>query len=150
MTYYRVMSIRTIFAGIAFLAFALAADFPTVEPKDLASQLQAKNAKATLIHVGFPVMYRGKHIPASIYAGPGSKQEGLDALKAAVANLPRSQDIVLYCGCCPFDKCPNVRPAVALLKQMGFTSVKVLDIPTNFGADWVDHGYPVEEGLAAK
>ena len=144
------MSIRTIGVAIAFLAVALAADLNTVQPKDLAAQLQSKGAKPALFHVGFPVMYRGKHIPASIYAGPGSKDEGLAALRTAVANLPRTQELVVYCGCCPFDKCPNVRPAVALLKQMGFTNVKVLDIPTNFGADWVDHGYPVEEGTAAK
>ncbi len=144
------MSIRTIGVAIAFLAVALAADLNTVQPKDLAAQLQAKGAKPALFHVGFPVMYRGKHIPASIYAGPGSKDEGLAALRTAVASLPRTQEVVVYCGCCPFDKCPNVRPAVALLKQMGFTNVKVLDIPTNFGADWVDHGYPVEEGTAAK
>ena len=144
------MSIRTIGVAIAFLAVALAADLNTVQPKDLAAQLQSKGAKPALFHVGFPVMYRGKHIPASIYAGAGSKDEGLAALRTAVANLPRTQELVVYCGCCPFDKCPNVRPAVALLKQMGFTNVKVLDIPTNFGADWVDHGYPVEEGTAAK
>jgi rhodanese-related sulfurtransferase len=144
------MSIRTIGAAIAFLTLAAAADFPTLEPKDLAAQLQAKAAKPAVIHVGFPVMYRGKHIPASIYAGPGSKDEGLDALKAAVAKLQRGQEVVLYCGCCPFDRCPNLRPAIATLKQLGFTNVKALHIPTNFGADWVDHGYPVEEGPAAK
>ena len=150
MAYHRFMRIRTFGLIAAFLTLAAAADLPTLEPKDLAAQLQAKGAKPALIHVGFPVMYRGRHIPASIYAGPGSKPEGLDALKAAAEKLPRSQEVVVYCGCCPFDRCPNVRPAVTLLKQMGFTNVKVLDIPTNFGADWVDHGYPVEEGPAAK
>ena len=144
------MSIRTTGAAIAFLTIAVAADLPTVEPKDLAAQLQAKGAKPALFHVGFPVMYRGKHIPASVYAGPGSKAEGLDALKTAVAGLQHDRELVVYCGCCPFDKCPNVRPALAMLKQMGFTNVKVLSIPTNFAADWVDHGYPVEEGPAAK
>jgi len=33
---------------------------------------------------------------------------------------------------------------------MGFTNVKALDLPTNFAADWVDHGYPVDEGSAAR
>ncbi len=144
------MTIRTIGIGVAFLAIALAADLPTVEPKDLAAQLQSKSGKPVLLHVGFPVMYRGRHIPASVYAGPASKPEGLDALKAAVASLPRDRELVVYCGCCPFDRCPNVRPAMALLKQMGFANVKVLNLPTNFAADWVDHGYPVEEGPAAK
>jgi hypothetical protein len=29
---------------------------------------------------------------------------------------------------------------------MGFTNVKVLYLADNFGADWVDRGYPVERG----
>src|SRR5690348_7029516 len=149
------MIIRTMGAASSLLAFGLlavvmAADLPTVEPKDLAAQLRANSAKPAVFHVGFPVLYRGKHIPASVYAGPGSKPEGLDALKQAVASLPHDREIVIYCGCCPFDRCPNVRLAVALLKQMGFQKVKVLDLPTNFAADWIDHGYPVEAGPAAK
>ena len=148
--YHGFMKTKSIGLAIAFLTLAFAADFSTVEPKDLAAQLQAKGPKPTLFHVGFPVMYRGKHIPASIYAGPGSKAEGLDALKAAAAGLPRDRELVVYCGCCPFDRCPNVKPAIDLLKQMGFTHVKALYIPTNFAADWVDHGYPVEDGPASK
>jgi len=144
------MRTRTILAAIAFFTLALAADLPTIEPKDLVAELQAKAARPALIHVGFPVMYRGKHIPHSVYAGPASKDEGLDALKTAVAKLPHDREIVVYCGCCPMDRCPNLRPAVALLKQMGFSNVKVLNLPTNFKADWLDHGYPFEEGSAAK
>ena len=144
------MRIRTFGATLAAVAIAFAAEMPTAEPKDLAAELQAKGVRPALFHVGFAVMYRSKHIPGSVYAGPGSRPEGLEALKTAVAELPHDREIVLYCGCCPFDHCPNVRPAVALLQQMGFTRVKVLHIPTNFGADWVDHGYPVEEGTPAK
>jgi hypothetical protein len=29
---------------------------------------------------------------------------------------------------------------------MGFTNVKVLYIANNFGADWVEKGYPVAKG----
>lgn len=29
---------------------------------------------------------------------------------------------------------------------MGFTNVKVLYLPDNFGADWADKVYPVEKG----
>lgn len=144
------MIIRTIGAAFGLLTLALAADLPTIEPKDLAAQLRANSTKAAVFHVGFPVLYRGKHIPASVYAGPGSKPEGLDALKQAVTSLPRDREIVIYCGCCPFDRCPNIRPAAGLLKQMGFQKVKVLDLPTNFAADWIDHGYPVEAGPAGK
>jgi hypothetical protein len=35
-----------------------------------------------------------------------------------------------------------------LLRQMGFTRVKALYIPTNIVQDWFDHGYPAESGEA--
>jgi len=148
--YHIFMKIRMFATLLAIVVIAFAAELTTVEPKDLAAQLQAKGPKAALFHVGFNVMYRSKHIPGSVYAGPGSKAEGLNALKTAAANLPRDREIIVYCGCCPFDRCPNVKPAIELLKQMGFTKVKALLVPTNFGADWVDHGYPVEDGTPAK
>jgi thiosulfate/3-mercaptopyruvate sulfurtransferase len=132
--------------AIPLLLLAVGAD--TTEPKDLAAQLQ-KGGTPLLIHVGFGVMYRGKHIPQSIYAGPARSPEGLAALKKAVADVPKNREIVIYCGCCPYTMCPNVRPALEALRQMGFTNVKALLLPTNFATDWVDKGYPVEVGEAA-
>ncbi len=112
-----------------------------VTPADAAAHL--KDLK--LIHVGFPVTYRLAHIPGSELAGPSSKAEGIDLLKKAVAGLPHDRQIVLYCGCCPWDKCPNIRPALEALRAMGFTHVRAMSIPTNFKTDWVDKGYPVEK-----
>ena len=53
---------------------------------------------------------------------------------------------MIYCGCCPWSHCPNVKPADDALRAMGFTNVKVLYIADNFGADWVNKGYPVAKG----
>ena len=129
-------------ALLVALAGALAADMPLIQPKDLAAHLSDRPA---VFHVGFNVLYRNsKHIPGAVYAGPGAKPEGLAALKAAVEKLPRDREIVLYCGCCPWDHCPNIRPSMALLQQLGFTHVKALYLPTNYKTDWLDHGYPVE------
>ncbi len=114
----------------------------------LAGQLKS-GSKPKLYHVGFNVLYRSKHIPGSVYAGPGSKEEGIEALKRAVSRLPKDAEIVIYCGCCPFDHCPNVRPAYQALAQAGYHHVKVLDIPDNFTHDWIEKGYPVEAGSAA-
>ena len=143
------MQRRLVSIAIAVPLVLLAAETGTVEPKDLAARLQGQGAKPVLLHVGFAVMYRGKHIPQSIYAGPARNAEGLEALKKAVANVPKDREIVVYCGCCPYEMCPNVKPALEALRQMGFTKVKALMIPTNFATDWVDHGYPVELGEAA-
>ena len=112
-----------------------------LRPQDLAANLKAP----LVIHVGFPVLYRGAHIAGSQYAGPGSKPEGIELLKKAVANQPHNREIVLYCGCCPWDKCPNVRPAFAALHDMGFTHVKVMMVPENLKTDWIDKGYPTEK-----
>ena len=49
-------------------------------------------------------------------------------LKEAVEKLPRDREIVIYCGCCPWDKCPNMQPAFAALREMGFTKAKALFI----------------------
>lgn len=143
------MKKRLLQFAIALPLIALAAGPGEIEPKDLAAQLQGKGSKPTLIHVGFNVMYRGKHIPQSVYAGPGSRPEGIEALKKAVAPLPRDRELVVYCGCCPWEMCPNVKPALETLRQMGFTKVKALMIAKNFAADWADQGYPVEAGEAA-
>jgi len=92
------------------------------------------------------LLYRGKHIPGAIYAGPASKEAGLDALKVAVDKLPRDRAIVVYCGCCPWVNCPNVKPAVEFLQRMGFAHVKAMYVESNFAKDWIDKGYPVELG----
>lgn len=99
-----------------------------------------------ILYVGFGVLFRSKHIPESVYAGPGSKPEGIQKMRDAVKGLDRGTPIVLYCGCCPLDKCPNVRPAFAALKKDGFRNVRVLELPQNFAEDWIAKGYPVVAG----
>ena len=121
-----------------------------LEPATLAQTLKSPGKAPVVISVAFPVLYNNKHIPHAIFAGPGSTPEGIGALKKAVAKLSKDSDIVVYCGCCPMEKCPNVRPAYSALKQMGFTKVRVLRLPTNMATDWFDKGYPSEEGSALK
>lgn len=114
------------------------------QPNSLAAMLSKKaGAKPVILQVGFEVLYRSKHIPHSIYAGPASTPEGLQMLKNAVSKLPKNADIYIYCGCCPIGKCPNIRLAFQSLRAMGFTHLHVLMLETNFGKDWVAHGYPV-------
>jgi thiosulfate/3-mercaptopyruvate sulfurtransferase len=67
-------------------------------------------------------------------------------LRKRAEPLPRTQFIVLYCGCCPWRQCPNINPAYNELHAMGFRNVKVLYIANNLGADWVGRGYPVAKG----
>lgn len=102
----------------------------------------AKGKKAVVIQVGFYNLYAQAHIPNSEYLGPASKPEGLEKLRKRVESLPHDQFIILYCGCCPWVHCPNIKPAYEALHAMGFTNVKVMHIADNFGTDWVNKGYP--------
>ncbi len=114
-------------------------------PEELAKLLQTPGAeRPTMFHVGFRVLYTQAHIPGSQYAGPGSDASAVDALRKAVAALPRTTPIVLYCGCCPWERCPNLEKPWTMLQAAGFTRVKVLFIAKNFGQDWVQKGYPSE------
>ena len=142
---------RVLIIGVAaLLAVGLATELTLIQPGEVAAQLARKGARPAIFHVGPNLLYRGKHIPGSIYAGPGSKSEGLELLKAAAGKLPRDREIILYCGCCPWSNCPNVKPAVELLKQMGFTRVKAMFVETTFAQDWTEKGYPVELGTPRK
>jgi hypothetical protein len=119
-----------------------------LETDALAQAIQSAKPPV-VVAVPFPVLYRSKHILHAIDGGAGSKPEGIETLKKAVASLSKDADIVVYCGCCPMVKCPNIRPAYRTLKEMGFTHVRVLNIPTNMHTDWYSKNYPSEPGVAA-
>ena len=139
-----------IICGTVAFASAQATSIPAVQqitPEDLVKLLQPSDKeKPLLIHVGSHVLYGQAHIPGSEYIGPAASEAGLQQLRKRVESLPRTKFIVLYCGCCPWSHCPNVKPADDALHAMGFTNVKVLYIANNFGADWVDKGYPIAKG----
>ena len=115
-----------------------------IQPAQLASELKA--APPTILQVGFSKLYQQAHIPGAIYAGPTNSETGVAALKAAADKLPRDAAIVIYCGCCPWNRCPNMDAAYTTLKAMGFSKLRALYIADNFGQDWVDKGYPVVTG----
>jgi len=70
----------------------------------------------------------------------------LKELNAWAAKLPRSTSLVIYCGCCPMEHCPNIRPAYLALHAQGFTKVRVLVLENNFETDWANKGYPYDKG----
>lgn len=118
-----------------------------MQPEELNRLLRSSGGdKPLILQVGSHMMFAQSHIPGSQYAGPGSQAEGIQQLRGRVASLPHNRFIVLYCGCCPWNRCPNVGPAYKLLHDLGFTRVKVLYLASNFGDDWVSKGYAVESG----
>jgi rhodanese-related sulfurtransferase len=118
-----------------------------LQPADLMQMLRSSSAEKPLIlQVGSHVLFAEAHIPGSEYTGAAGEDSGLKALEGRVESLPRNRFLVIYCGCCPWKNCPNIRAAYRQLVSMGFTQVKVLYLEDNFGSDWVAKGYPVEKG----
>lgn len=131
--------------GILFLciqALAQQADNWTAKqlmaPKDLANSITFKDNIPVIISVG-----PGAAIPNSVEVGMTGKKEGVDKLKAELSKIQKNTKLVIYCGCCPFEHCPNVRPAIKVLKEMKFTNYFLLDLPHNLKTDWIDKHYPV-------
>jgi len=118
-----------------------------IQPAQLATILKdASTSKPLILQVGFRTMYDQAHIPGSEYAGPGNTSGGLQVLRDRVAKLAKDTAIVIYCGCCPWSRCPNIAAAYDVLQELGFTKVKVMYVADNFGTDWVDKGYPAAKG----
>jgi thiosulfate/3-mercaptopyruvate sulfurtransferase len=118
-----------------------------VQPADLVKELNgAQSSRPVVVCVGFHTLYQGAHVPSSVFHGAAMSEQGLDDLKNWAKNLPPSSNIVVYCGCCPLDHCPNLRPGFTALRDMGFTHLRVLNLPNSFAADWGEKGYPVEKG----
>ncbi len=150
MTAYRAI----FFAGLVSLALLAQTPFNApdpwtdsdlMQPAALAARISGAASKPKILYVGFPILYRSSHIPGAELTGPASKPDGLNLLKEAAAKIPRDQELVIYCGCCPMDHCPNIRPAFKLLREMGFTRLKLVPIATNMSTDWIGKGYPVEK-----
>jgi len=111
-----------------------------IAPDALASLLSnPKAAKPVIYNVG-PLA----NIKGAINIGSMSNKANLDKLGKSLAGVAKDRMVVIYCGCCPFRNCPNIRPAFTLLKERGFTSPRLLNLKQNLKVDWTDYGYPMD------
>jgi len=110
-----------------------------IEPAGLSAAIKANKEIPVILSIG-----PGAIIPHSRDVGMIKEAENMTKFKDQLADLPKDTAIVVYCGCCPFERCPNVRPAIQLLKDMKFTNYKLLDLPHNIKIDWIDKGYPTD------
>jgi hypothetical protein len=110
------------------------------DPAALAAAItDPKAPKPVIFNVG-PV----QQIKGAIAIGPAVKPDNLEKLKQALAKLPTDKEVIIYCGCCPFSRCPNVRPAFELLQKLKFKNAMLLNLPSNLNDDWISKGYPIE------
>jgi hypothetical protein len=152
----RVLTTGILIVITSFLAFGVQRPQPNavgkwqaselIQPAELIVKVRDKGpSKPLIIFTGFNPLYRAGHIPGAVFGGPASSAAGLEALKSAVEKVPKNREIVIYCGCCPWEACPNVRPAIELLHQLGYGQVKALVVSSNLEADWTAKGYPLEK-----
>ena len=118
----------------------------TIQPAELAKELGVPKTAPTVVFVGFKRLYSAGHIKGAEYHGTAGSEEGLKELTTWAAGLPRSTNLVIYCGCCPMERCPNIRPAFKALQGLGFKNLRVLMLPQDFATDWAGKGLPYDKG----
>lgn len=111
-----------------------------IQPSELATTLNDNKEVPVIFSIGPSAI-----IPHSRAMGMIKDEGNMKKFKGELENLPRDTSIIVYCGCCPYEHCPNVRPAIQLLKEMKFTNYKLLDLPHNIKIDWINKGYPKAE-----
>jgi thiosulfate/3-mercaptopyruvate sulfurtransferase len=110
-----------------------------MEPSALAAIMNNPQAsQPVILDVGPAGVIKGAKV-----MGPAHEKNGMNALKKELSQLPKNTFLVIYCGCCPFTHCPNIRPAFSLVNKMGFTNAHLLDLKDNLKEDWIDKGYPL-------
>lgn len=146
------MKKTTLFKIFGFaLLFAFAQNAKAQQPETwTAKQLMEPSGLAHTLTEGknLPLIFcvgPGALIPNSVAIGSANDEKNTDKFKKEIAALPKDKKLVIYCGCCPFEHCPNVRPALAALKEAGFTNFYLLNLPHNLKTDWIDKGYPTDK-----
>jgi len=109
-----------------------------MQPAELAKVIKENKNVPVIFSVG-----PAASIPDSKGIGMVREEKNLEKFKEELKKLAKDTKVVVYCGCCPYEHCPNVRPAIQALKEMKFTNYFLLDLPHNLRTDWIDKGYPV-------
>lgn len=110
-------------------------------PAELAAELKLpKDQRPIVIDIGPAGLIKG-----AVEVGPAEYKENIAQLKEVLKDVPKDKEVVIYCGCCPFSRCPNIRPAFKTLLEMGFKKPRLLNLSHNLKADWIDKGYPLAE-----
>jgi hypothetical protein len=111
-----------------------------IQPEALVKILNdPKTAKPTIINTGTM-----RNIKTALKYGPVSDPKGMAQFKEEVAKLNKDKEIIIYCGCCKMEHCPNVEPAFNFLNSSGFKKIKLLYLKDDLVFDWVNKGYPMD------
>jgi thiosulfate/3-mercaptopyruvate sulfurtransferase len=86
-----------------------------------------------------------ENIKSSVFVGRGTSATAIERMKSELSMQPKTKALVVYCGCCSYASCPNIKPAFDALIAAGFKNTKVLELPEGIKPDWVAKGFPMEE-----
>jgi hypothetical protein len=109
-----------------------------MEPSVLASKIASGKDVPVLFNIGPSGVIKG-----AIDIGPGQESANIENLKKELSKLSKDQEVVVYCGCCPFVNCPNIRPAFTALNEAGMKNASLLNLSENLRVDWIAKGYPM-------
>lgn len=112
-----------------------------VKPAQLAEEMKpGSKSKPVIFNAGPMGQVRG-----AIKVGAVSDPKTLERLKAEADKIgDKNTPVVVYCGCCTSQNCPNIRPAFTALSEKGFKHIRVLEIEHGYVEDWQGKGFPVE------
>jgi len=150
------MNRKNFLVVVAFIALFFAIPFTINASKSgdpwVTDQLMETQTLVNIIHTNkgdtFPVILNigsVETIKGAIAIGAVSEPAGVAELKKQLKNIKKDKLVVIYCGCCPLAKCPNIRPAFKELVAEGYTNIKVLNLRKNLQTDWVDKNYPMQD-----
>ena len=111
-----------------------------IKPKELAQKIKSKASPAPIIFNVGPM----EQIKTAIKIGATNTDAGLSNLKAGLLNISTDREVIIYCGCCTSENCPNIRPGLAYLKKNGYKNAKIIEITTGLKVDWIEKGYPMQ------
>lgn len=84
------------------------------------------------------------NIKTAVAVGRATSVTGIEKIKSSLAWENKNRAVVVYCGCCSYASCPNIKPAYDAVIAAGFKNAKVLELPVGIREDWVAKGYPME------
>jgi thiosulfate/3-mercaptopyruvate sulfurtransferase len=109
--------------------------------QELADKINANTKDKPLVFNVGPM----EQIKTAKSIGLGTSISAMEKLKSSLSMENKNKVIVVYCGCCSYANCPNIKPAYDALISNGFKNAKVLELPEGIKPDWVAKGYPMEE-----
>ncbi len=109
--------------------------------KDLADKINTNaKDKPLILNVGPMELIKG-----AVDVGRATSVTGIEKIKSTLSMENKNRTVVVYCGCCSYASCPNIKPAYDAVISAGFKNAKVLELPEGIKPDWVAKDYPMEQ-----